>query len=114
MKLRLATACALASFALAGSAFADARVSATLEAPAPAKVKVIAAHALFVCKDATCVAAIAPDDAAAVAGCKDLAKKVGRLSAYGSESRSLTAEQLATCNASAKPTATPANAQASN
>src|SRR5437867_9467209 len=62
MKLRLATACALATFALAGSAFAEARISATLEAPKPAKTKLIAAHAVFVCQDATCFAGIAPDE----------------------------------------------------
>ena len=47
MKLHLAAACVLATLALAGSAIAEARISATLEVPAPAKVKIIAAHALF-------------------------------------------------------------------
>jgi predicted metal-binding protein len=112
MKLHLATACALASLALAGSAFAEARVSATLETPKPAKTKLIAAHAVFVCKDATCVAGLAPDDAASVSGCKDLAKKVGRLSAYGNEYKTLSAEQLATCNAAAP--ASTGTAQAAN
>ena len=112
MKLRLATACALATFALAGSAFAEARISATLEAPKAAKTKLIAAHAVFVCQDASCVAGVAPDDSASVWGCKELAKKVGRLSAYGNEYRSLTTEQLASCNAAAPAPA--ATAQAAN
>ncbi len=106
MKLRLATACALATISLAGSAFAEARISATLEAPQSARSKLIAAHAVFVCQDASCVAGIAPDDALSVSGCKDLAKRVGRLSAYGDQRRTLSAEQLATCNAAAAPAPT--------
>jgi hypothetical protein len=47
------------------------------------------------------VAGVAPDDAYSVSGCKDLARRVGRLSAYSTDRRALSAEQLATCNAAA-------------
>jgi hypothetical protein len=63
MKTFLSTACALATLAIAGSAFAEGTVTVTLESPVPGHVKLIAAHAVFNCEAATCVAVIAPDDA---------------------------------------------------
>lgn len=112
MKLRYATVCALAALSVAGSAAAEARITATLETPKPAKVKFIAAHAVFVCQDATCAAGVAPDDAYSVQGCKEVAKKVGRLSAYGDDRRTLSGDQLAACNVAAA--VAPATATASN
>jgi hypothetical protein len=111
MKLRLATACALATLTMAGAAFADTRVNLTLETPKPAKTKLIAAHAVFVCENATCVAGVAPDDSITVSTCKEVVRKVGRVSAYGSEYKALSAEQLASCNAAAP---APATTQAAN
>ena len=106
MKLHLATACALASLALAGTAFADTRINLTLETPKAAKTKLIAAHAVFVCENASCVAGVAPDDSITVSSCKEVVRKVGRVTAYGSEYKSLSAEQLASCNAVAPAPAT--------
>ncbi|MGI8841380.1 MAG: CC_3452 family protein [Caulobacteraceae bacterium] len=106
MKLALATACAVFSLSLAGAALADSRVIATLAAPGPAHAKFIAADAVWNCDAATCVAALAPDGAAGLSGCKDLAKKVGPLAAYASERRSLDSAALAKCNTAA---AAPAN-----
>ena len=106
MKLTLATACAVFSLSLAGAASADSRITATLEAPQAGHAKLIAAHAVWNCEAGTCVAQLAPDDAASVSACKDLAKQVGRLSAYAAERRSLDAGALARCNTAA---AAPAN-----
>jgi len=106
MKFNIVAACAALSLSvsLGGVAFADGRVTATLEAP-QAHAKFIAAHAVWICDGAACVAGTAPDDSAGLTGCKDLAKKVGRLSAYAGEGRALDEKALAKCNAVA---ATPA------
>ncbi|MEO8812715.1 MAG: hypothetical protein ABI376_07370 [Caulobacteraceae bacterium] len=109
MKHQFATACAALSLAFAGSAFADGRVTATLETPQPAPAKFIAAHAVWNCVGAACVAAIAPDNAGSLDGCRDMAKKVGRLSAYG-EFKPLDSKALAKCNLAASGPATSATA----
>lgn len=106
MKLALATACAVFSLSLAGAASADSRITATVQAPGPAHARFIAASAVWNCDGATCVAALAPDTAAGVSGCKDLAKKVGPLATYAGERKSLDSAALAKCNTAA---ASPAN-----
>jgi len=100
MKLHLSTVCALFALAMAGSAFADGTVTATLESPVSGHAKLIAAHAVFNCEGTTCVAALAPDDASDAFACKDLAKQVGRISAY-KEFKPLDDKGLAKCNTAA-------------
>jgi len=107
MKLRSLAAVAALSVSmlagpLAGSALADGRIAAALDAPVAAKTKVVAGGAVFVCEGAECVSAQAPSRALTAAACKALAKEVGRVSAFGGDSKSLDAEDLARCNASAK------------
>jgi hypothetical protein len=103
MKLRtLAAVAALSVSMFAGAALADGRVAAALEAPVAAKTKIVAGGAVFVCDGAECVSAHAPSRAVTAAACKALAKEVGRVSAFGGESKSLDADDLARCNASAK------------
>ncbi len=97
MKLTLATACAVFTLALTGSAFAEGSVTATLESPVSGHLKFIAAHAVFNCEGATCVAQIAPDDASDVYACKDVAKQVGRIASYV-EFKPLDGKALAKCN----------------
>ncbi len=106
MKTALATACAIFSLSLAGAATADSRIVATLEGPSSGHAQLIAAHAVWDCNGETCVAGAAPDDAASVSACKDLAKHVGRLSAYAGDRKALDAGALAKCNTAA---AGPAN-----
>jgi len=106
MKLALATACAVFSLSLAGAATADSRIIATLQAPGAGHAQLIAAHAVWNCDGATCVAGLAPDGAASVIACKDLARHVGRLTAYAADSKTLDAGALAKCNTAA---AAPAN-----
>nr|MDQ2861892.1 hypothetical protein [Pseudomonadota bacterium] len=94
------------SLSLAGAACADGRITATLEASGAGHTQLIAAHAVWNCDAGTCVAALAPDDAAGVSACKDLARHVGRLSAYAADRKTLDAGALAKCNTAA---AAPAN-----
>ena len=102
MKHALATACAVLSFSFAGAAFADSQISATLASPQSAHVKLIAASAVWNCEADSCFAGIAPDDAIGVSGCKELAKQVGRLTAYTFDGKSLNDKALAKCNVAAK------------
>jgi hypothetical protein len=98
MKLRIAAACAVTAFMCASSAMADTRLTATLETPKATKVKFIAAHAVWVCENGACTAAAAPDDSTDVNSCKEVARHVGRLTAYAGETKSLDAAGLARCN----------------
>ncbi|PHY17914.1 hypothetical protein [Caulobacter sp. BP25] len=103
MKLRTLAAFAAVSVSmLAGSALADGRIAVTLDAPVAAKTKVVAGGAVFVCEGSECVSAQAPSRALTAVACKALAKEVGRVSTFGGESRSLDADDLIRCNASAK------------
>jgi hypothetical protein len=104
--MKLAIATCLATLSLAGSALAEVTVTATLDKPQPTRVKFVAADAVWECAGATCVAQIAPDTAQGVSGCKDLAKQVGGIQAYSTETRTLDAKGLERCNASLAPTAT--------
>jgi hypothetical protein len=103
MKLRTLAACAALSVSMfAGAALADGRVAAALENPVAAKTKVIAGGAVFVCEGAECISAAAPSRAMTSGACKALAKEVGRVSAFGGETKSLDAEDLGRCNVAAK------------
>lgn len=95
--MKLAIATCLSALALAGTAFADTRLVATLDAPA-ASAKLIAAGAVWNCAGATCVAQVAPDDSAGISGCQELAHKLGRIAAYAGEAKSLDARGLERCN----------------
>lgn len=105
MKHVLATACAVLSLSFAGAALADSQISATLESPQQAHIKLIAASAVWNCQGETCFAALAPDDAEGVSGCKELAHQVGRLTAYTFDRKSLDEKALARCNMAAKASA---------
>jgi hypothetical protein len=100
MKLHLAAAFAAFTLGLAGSAFADGTVTVALESPISGHTKFIAAHAVFDCEGSTCVAAVAPDDADDVYACKDVAKKIGRVTAY-KEFKALDDKAISKCNLSA-------------
>ena len=100
MKLQIATACAVFSLSLAGSAFADGRVTATLETPQAAQAKFIASHALWNCEASTCVGDLEPGATADLFGCRALAKKVGRLASFG-DAKPLDDKTLAKCNTAA-------------
>ncbi|ENZ81000.1 MULTISPECIES: hypothetical protein [Caulobacter] len=103
MKLRsLAAVAALSTALFAGAALADGRIAAALDQPLAAKTKVVAGGAVFVCEGAECVSTQAPSRALTAVACKALAKEVGHISAFGGETKSLDADDLTRCNASAK------------
>ena len=87
----------IATLAFAGSALAQSRVSANLEMPKAAASKIAAAHAVWQCVADKCIAEVAPDGVATLGGCKDLAKAVGRLTAFVGV-RPMSADNLAKCN----------------
>jgi hypothetical protein len=103
MKLQsLAAAAALTTCLFAGSAFADGRIAVALQNPVAAKTKVVAGGAVFVCDGAECVSTAAPSRALTAVACKALAKEVGPVAAFGGDTKSLDADDLTRCNASAK------------
>ncbi len=105
--MKLAIATALAAISLAGSVFAETTVTATLDSAQATRVKFIAADAVWDCSGTTCVATVAPDAAAGVTGCKELAKKIGHITGYSTDMRTLDAKGLERCNiAATTPTAT--------
>ncbi len=109
MKRTIATACAVITLAFAGSAAAEGRIVATLDGPQSTQGKLIAAHAVWNCQGATCVASVASDEAVSAvsaSACQDLAKKVGPLSAYVGQYKTLDAKALAKCNTAARGPAT--------
>jgi hypothetical protein len=107
MKLRTLAACAALSVSMfAGAALADGRIAATLENPVAAKTKIVAGGAVFVCEGAECVSVAAPSRALTSAACKTIAKEVGRVSAFGGDTKSLDADGLTRCNLAAKGGAT--------
>ena len=102
--LTLSAACAAAlALSFAGGAQAsESVVTAKLQSPVAAKTKVIAGGAIFVCEADACVALEPTSQTFALAACKSIAKAAGPLTAFGSPARSLDADKLGTCNASAK------------
>src|SRR5438128_1029255 len=100
MRLTIATACAVFTLGMAGSAFADSEVTATLANPVPGHANFIAAHAVFNCEGVTCTAANAPEEAGDAYACQDVAKRVGRIVAY-TASKPLNEKALAKCNQTA-------------
>jgi hypothetical protein len=101
--MKLAIATAIAALSLAGSALADTRLTATLDSPGGAPAKFIAAHAVWNCAGATCVAQVAPDESFGPSSCKDLAKIVGHVASYASDSKTLDDRGLAKCNTGVAP-----------
>ena len=98
MKHLIAAAFAVLSLGAANAAFADGQVTATLQQPQAAHLKLVAGHAVFRCADTSCIAGYAPDDAGSLDSCKALARQVGALSFYG-QTKPLDDKSLAKCNA---------------
>jgi len=101
--LRTFAAAAVFAVSFAGVAFArDTVVTATLQAPS-ADARVVADSAIWNCADATCRAI--PQHAVSVHGCRDFARRSHAvITAYGSQDRQLSAEELARCNDAAPAT----------
>src|ERR1700742_1119894 len=102
MKLRLTAAlAAIVAGALATSAMAEP-VVAKLAAPGPGAAKPVAGGAVFECLGDVCAARAPSADTASVRGCKDLARQMGAVNTFGPPSKPLAADQVASCNESAK------------
>ena len=102
MKFRLALACVAVGFSFAGSALADGRLVATLETPQAAKASYTFDSGVWKCDGSTCVGALTPGASDSVVVCRQLAKHVGRVTAYG-EARPFDEKTLAKCNTAAAP-----------
>src|SRR5689334_20345492 len=103
MKLRLTAAfAAIAAVALASGASAAEPVVAKLQVATKSAVKPVAGGAVFDCLGDVCAARTPSSDTSSIHGCKELVRQVGAVSAFGPSSRQLSADQLATCNQSAK------------
>src|SRR5262245_5680049 len=87
---------------LAGSSSAAEPVMAKLQAPLPSAAKVVAGGAVFECLGDVCAARAPGADSTTVRGCKELARQVGAVSAFGPSSKQLAPEEVTTCNTSAR------------
>jgi hypothetical protein len=102
MKLRTLAAAAILCASLAAPAFAaGGTINVSLQTPIAAKTKVVAGGAVFTCANANCVAQDAPSRALTAATCKAVVKEVGAVAAFGSERKTLAADDLARCNGEA-------------
>lgn len=103
-----ATAAVLAT-CFAGAAFArDTVVTASVATPF-ADARVVADSAVWNCAEGACRAV--PQHAVSVHGCRDFARRShARVTAYGSQDRQLSADELARCNSEQAPAALQANA----
>lgn len=100
MSIRLALIAAMVSASFVGTAYArDAVATVKLEAPVSESTRVIAINTLWNCDGDTCLAR--PSHAVSVRACRQFVREAGgnvRVSSYGTERRSLSAEELARCN----------------
>jgi hypothetical protein len=101
MKLRILAAAATAMTLAAGAAAAEP-VLAKLQAPLSGSSKPVAGGAVFECLGDVCAARTPGSESAGLRGCKDLVRQVGAVSSFGPASKPLSADELATCNTSAK------------
>lgn len=93
-------ATAALSVLAAGAALADNIQVATLAAPT-IKQEQILDGAVWRCADTVCRSASEPRDVG-VSACRSVAKRFGKIAAYTSGDKTLSPEQLETCNQSAK------------
>ncbi len=64
-------------------------------------MKFMAAHAMWSCVASTCGSGGAPEESFSVPSCKELAKKVGKITAFGDDRHKMSAEELEKCNSAA-------------
>lgn len=100
MSLKFPFAAALAAFALAGVAHAGEVVTAQLAAPLANPQKVVAASVVWNCEGAQCVGVMR--ERPNVRACRQLAREVGALAAFGAEGQKLDEQDIASCNVRAR------------
>ncbi len=101
MKLQTTLAAAAAIFSIATGAMAEP-VVAKLAASTAGAVKPVAGGAVFECLGDVCASRAPSADTASIRGCKELARQVGGVNTFGPSSKPLSAEQIASCNESAR------------
>jgi len=99
MKICLPAVAVIAVTAFATAAAAAGPVTAKLEAPVDKQTKQVAGGAAFLCVADTCTAATPASSTLTVMACRQLVRAVGPVSAYGSQTKQLSPEKLAECNA---------------
>ena len=109
MKLVIALGCLIASLSLATHALADGRTVATLQQPIAAKTTFIANGAIWDCEGSTCVASNTPDQTFGASQCRDVAKRVGPVSEFKNEVKTLQPTSLDRCNTGLAPKTTTAS-----
>ena len=95
LKFALAVAMTLG---LAGAAFADAAITATLNSAVAKPTEFLAGDTLWQCADKACAVRTKGADTDSWLECRKFARNVGKVTAYGS----LDENKLAMCNAGAK------------
>ena len=101
MKLHITLAAAAAILSMASAAAAEP-VVAKLKTNTAGAVKPVAGGAVFECLGDVCASRAPSADTAGLRGCKDLARQVGGVTMFGPSSKPLSADQVATCNESAR------------
>lgn len=97
MKFQIIALAAVLS-AIAGSALADGRAQATLQAPLSKPITVVAGDAFWSCAGASCVADQATDQVLTVEACRVLEKQTGPITAYAIDRNTLPSHLLDRCN----------------
>lgn len=100
MKLTPTLASALgAALLFSGVALAGDLSTARLQGASGAQ-QIVARSTVWTCEGDTCRAR--PNHAVSVSACRAFVREAGPVTAYGTERRQLTAEQLTACNAAAR------------
>lgn len=90
---------ALASMFIAAPALASTPFTAKLETPKAEKERITAYDVVWICEADSCEAYL-DRSTATVRVCKKVVKEIGPITSFGSEEDSLSAEEVADCNAS--------------
>jgi hypothetical protein len=86
-------------FATTASAEGAGRYTASLAQPLTVKKEFIVNGNIWQCEAANCILTSVAEGAGDLRNCRALQRQAGALSAYGSEKKPFSAEQLAKCNA---------------
>jgi len=91
---------ALAAGLWTGTAVAaELPVTATFSQPVQATDQLVVGETIWNCTGNTCVTRSAADKVRGLTGCRLMAGKFGTVTAYGTATNPLTADQLSRCNA---------------
>lgn len=98
---------AIAATAIAAPAFAGTTYTATLETPVAERERFVANKAIWICEGDTCVAELRTSQVK-TKYCKQVSEEIGALTSFKTDKAELSSDNLASCNAVAKPREMPA------